>query len=96
MRIKVLISAVVAAASVGALLPATASAQRYEGYGYSGRGYDQGYDGRGGDWRAHERWEHRRAWQERRRWERQEARHRYWQHEHGRGYYGERHGYDRY
>ena len=55
------------------LLPSVASAHDYRG-GYHGHpGYHRaGYYGHGPDWRARERWQHRR-------WE--EARRRHWQHE---------------
>jgi hypothetical protein len=89
MRINVLVSALTAAASLAAVVPATASAQSYGGYagrGYPAYGYgDRGYyasrhGARRDAWAARERWEQRRAWRERQRWERREARRRYWSH----------------
>ena len=99
MRMNVLLSAMAAAASLTAVVPATASAQSYggyggpgySGYGYSDRGYDAPrYDDRRAAWAVREQ---RREWKDHQRWERQEAR-RYRHHDYRGEGYG--YGYDRY
>jgi len=63
-----------------ALMPTSASAQRWGSYddGYRHYGYNDGYyrDGGRSDWRERrERWEARRRWEREREWRREHRRH---------------------